>query len=334
MSIKKIISKIAALGMTAAIVATMGIAALADEVTTPAYKQDGSITKTLAVAENVTVPNISFAYTVAAGTAITASEGQNEVYAGSATGLSIATINFATTDDTGLAAETITKTSTISVVEEYTKPGIYNYVVTETPTLVDGVSAETRTISVDVYVVRGENGFVVDGILCYENGSKTDFDADLTYVTNTLTIKKVLSGNQADMNSTWQMNLALTNTDADNAPITIVNNGVSEAVSASYTLGHNGTVTIYGLTANDTFNVVETLQNTDGYTTTYELDEAESTADAVTAVGTADHTVVVTNDKSVTTPTGIVLTYGPYVLIALAAVVVGFFFLRKKNTAE
>ena len=73
----------------------------------------------------------------------------------------------------------------------------------------------------------------------------------------------------------------------------------------------------------------ETLTN-EGYTTY--IDEIKSTTNVATGTIEADTTVAYRNDKVVTTPTGIVMTFGPYVLlIALAGVFATLFFRRKRE---
>ena len=103
--------------------------------------------------------------------------------------------------------------------------------------------------------------------------------------------------------------------------------------AATVELGNNESIIIYGLSAKDTFTVVEKDANTDGYTTTYTLDDADVQADGLVDVaeGTADKVVEVTNDKTVTTPTGIAMTFAPYVVMVVFAGVFAVMFLRKKR---
>ena len=98
-----------------------------------------------------------------------------------------------------------------------------------------------------------------------------------------------------------------------------------------FTLGHNDTVHIYGLSATDTYTIVET--QADGYTTTITGADTmtESTRTSSGNVATADDNVVYTNTKQVSTPTGVVLNIAPYIAMVALAGVLAFVFLRRRH---
>ena len=98
---------------------------------------------------------------------------------------------------------------------------------------------------------------------------------------------------------------------------------VSGADPVIYPLKDGESIQIYGLTESDKYTVTEADYGSDGYTTTN-----GSKTDVVTDDGDS---YTVTNDKSVTTPTGIVLSFAPYILLVALAGVFGVLFLRRKK---
>ena len=96
-------------------------------------------------------------------------------------------------------------------------------------------------------------------------------------------------------------------------------------------LKHGESIEVYGLSANDVYTIVEASYASDGYQTT--IAGADS-SDGLTATGktdTGDDTVVYTNDKTITSPTGIAMEFGPYALMLGAAGALGGVFFRKKR---
>lgn len=93
---------------------------------------------------------------------------------------------------------------------------------------------------------------------------------------------------------------------------------------------YDETVTIYGLSANDEYQVTEDDANTDGYTTTYE----SCNEDEAGAMGTDDVTATVTNTRETTPPTGVIMTIAPYALMVVLAGAFAVVFLTRRNRAE
>ena len=105
----------------------------------------------------------------------------------------------------------------------------------------------------------------------------------------------------------------------------------TSGTSQTILLKHGETIEITGLTAQDTYNVSETVE--DGYTTTYKIgteNETSYTA-ALTNTISADRTITFINTKNANTPTGVILTFMPYILMILAGFVVASLFLHRKR---
>ena len=186
--------------------------------------------KYLVMDVDANVPNATFAFTVAPGTAIAATENRVAVLAGIGTP-TIANVTFAPTDSTtaGLPSDTdtatagqqyATQTATVDFSGiSFTEPGIYRYIVTETATTNQGVTNdESATRTLDVYVTDNDGALEVSSYVLHTGtdapAAGTDKgSADVsntgdklgdksagytnTYDTSNLTFSKTVSGNQA-----------------------------------------------------------------------------------------------------------------------------------------
>ena len=186
--------------------------------------------KYLVMDVDANVPNATFAFTVAPGTAIAATENRVAVLAGIGTP-TIAEVTFAPTDSTtaGLPSDTDTATAGQQYATQtakvdfsgisFTEPGIYRYIVTETATTNQGVTNdESATRTLDVYVTDNDGALEVSSYVLHTGtdapAAGTDKgSADVsntgdklgdksagytnTYDTSNLTFSKTVSGNQA-----------------------------------------------------------------------------------------------------------------------------------------
>ena len=186
--------------------------------------------KYLVMDVDANVPNATFAFTVAPGTAIAATENRVAVLAGIGTP-TIADVTFAPTDSTtaGLPSDTDTATAGQQYATQtakvdfsgisFTEPGIYRYIVTETATTNQGVTNdESATRTLDVYVTDNDGALEVSSYVLHTGtdapAAGTDKgSADVsntgdklgdksagytnTYDTSNLTFSKTVSGNQA-----------------------------------------------------------------------------------------------------------------------------------------
>ena len=186
--------------------------------------------KYLVMDVDANVPNATFAFTVAPGRAIAATENSVAVLAGIGTP-TIAEVTFAPTDSTtaGLPSDTDTATAGQQYATQtakvdfsgisFTEPGIYRYIVTETATTNQGVTNdESATRTLDVYVTDNDGALEVSSYVLHTGtdapAAGTDKgSADVsntgdklgdksagytnTYDTSNLTFSKTVSGNQA-----------------------------------------------------------------------------------------------------------------------------------------
>lgn len=331
--------KLTAMAMTGAMVMSMGMTAFAAGPLT-VTEDKVTLTKEITKGEDVLYPNTTFSFAVSPfGTPNMAIEGETDpvVYGGVAGGAS-----FAEGDDTiTVTPESTDLTTEITLNSSvFTKPGVFRYVVTETAGDYDGMAYDTDYYYLDLYVVNGEEGYDFDAVVASqvtEEGVVSSEKSDLTftnvYTTNDLTVTKIITGNQANMNEKFSFEITVNGATGEKYDTSVEDIVLESGKAATVELGNNESIIIYGLSAKDTFTVVEKDANTDGYTTTYTLDDADVQADGLVDVaeGTADKVVEVTNDKTVTTPTGIAMTFAPYIVMVAFAGVFAVMFLRKKR---
>lgn len=287
-----------------------------------------------------------------------------------------ATTDIAAVGADGVISVTHNGEITITQVAGFDKAGIYRYIVEETPGDYEGITYDNTDRYLDVYIQTGDDGSLsIAGAVLYEtddvlsSDGKTYTDPDEgetakggftnTYATADLTLTKLVDGNLGDRTKDFtftvtikgaegeQFYVTTTRTDGYDAPIVLEEKTVGEGDTAvttyeksvTITLKHNESVTIYGLSENDTYTIVEGSYATDGYTATVEGAGTVSTADdgTTTASGTISATpddvnVTFTNTKDANVPTGIAMTVLPFVaMIALAAIVAVLFFQKRER---
>lgn len=192
--------------------------------------------------------------------------------------------------------------------------------------------AVTYRTDTEIYLLYYKTREVVDKSNSFTN----------TYATNNLTLEKQVTGNQGDRDKYFEFEVKIENAvpgtqysiggtyDVDAGDHT--NPGTTEKLTATngsvtqlFYLKNGQKVTIMGLTKDTTYTITETSYATEGYTTEYQVDEGagQSGYTASGAMDADDHTVVFTNHKEGTVPTGVLLEIAPY--IALAVVVIAGF---------
>ena len=205
---------------------------------------DGSTTfeTNLIIDAGTSVPTVTFAYSIAAGTPAAATTTTIEILAsdvaatvGTAAFSSSDTTTAGTPDDaTDAAHEYATKDVTVTFpAGSFTKPGVYRYVITQTTTNSDGVVVDTDTTRyLDVFVVANANDELsIEKFICRnvdseqainlddqnyaDNPDWTGIDPKSDGYTNSLTqydlvFSKAITGNQGDKNKrfTFTLNIA------------------------------------------------------------------------------------------------------------------------------
>lgn len=274
-------------------------------------------------------------------------------------------------------ASTYTNTMRVNIdTGSFSKPGRYHYVVRETQGSYEGVdytgADEVNAKEIIVYVVENRNG----GLEYFMSGKVLE-DSDLTdnktgkletiafenkYGSNDpdskvkkLEIKKTISGDFAFSTDVFTISVKIdqqTTTDENKKEnyYVAVNCGhdssktktdkLESGTEKTFQVHGNDTITVYGLSANDTFTVKETDDK--GYTATYDFNqktgstwtanaEGYYTGNIKTGENSGDAKVTINNEKKAATPTGIVTEYAPYILLVAAAGAFAVLFLRRKK---
>lgn len=346
----------------AVVVATMVLALVG--VVTPAWAEEGSTTPHLPVNdnkvtiaskltmdENAMVPTVMFNYSIApASENELTSTGGMPVTAGvdGAVSLSPDFVNYSDKKWENVSADgTTTITAQLSAVldaSEFKAPGIYRYKITQQKPVLDGLDDTYEALFLDVYVENNGTGYVVKGCtLSAEAGSGKKTDGfENGYVTNKLTIKKIVEGNQGDKNKDFQFTVSLSGTTGETYKcVKVKKDGTStpedEAKSGStvsVNLRDGDYIIFYGLSSKDTYAVTEGDYKTEGYETSYKIGETGNETKSNTlagGIGFSDTTVIFTNTKNATVPTDVIRTVAPYVAIVAFAAVMGVVFFRPRR---
>lgn len=372
---KRVLAVLASLMMVVTVLATTMPAQAAN---IPVAGGTTTFNKYLVMDADANVPNVTFTFSIAAGSKVDATADSPAIYAGIGSP-TVGSATFSAKDTTvnGLPTDSDTATSGKKYATEevtvdfsnvsFTAPGIYRYIITEESSSASGITYDTTTTrTLDVYVNYKDDsstGLEVSYVLYEETGNpntltKSDGFTN-TYETSNLTLAKQVTGNQGDRDKYFEFTVTisnavvgtvytvdLTNADANptvdgssktNAASLTVENG--RTVSATYYLKHDQSIVIQGLTEDTQYTIAETDYTADGYTTTNTVDSQGSANGSTTgtqSMGTQSHTVIFTNTKKGTVPTGILLETAPYIILA-AVVIAGFVVLtvsKRRRTHE
>ena len=170
-----------------------------------------------------------------------------------------------------------------------------------------------------------------------------------------LVLKKEIEGSSANKSQKFKFDIKITAT-GDNQVFDIVtdvnNNGVVDegdtvlnhitanaATETTVELGDDDQIIIVGLRNGDNYEIYEqtaSTQNgvaktTDGYTVTVTGANDDDKDGKVNGTISTDTNITYKNERSASTPTGIVMNVAPYALLVVVAVAGCFVFLRKRN---
>lgn len=343
---RTLVKRLSAVVLAGMMTAAMGMTSLADE--TPAGNTGVAtgtsipVTKTVTTDGDTYAPNTSF--TIAVETAGAGNYDGNVVYEGVTDGLIGTTISFVPGDST---KPSYSQSGTLTAdASKFSKPGVYHYTVKEKAGSYEGIVYDSTSYDVYVYVYNNSdgNGLSVGNIVSVKNGAKVALDFTNDYgagenndSTHDVTIKKSIEGDQADLNATFTFTVAVNGATGEKYKVVVTKDGVTTTTSVESGksidvtgIGHNDTITIYGLTEGDTYTVTEKEANEDGYVTT--VDNSTEKTGEVTGSATADKTEhTVHNTKNAVTPTGIVMSIAPYILLVALAGVLAVLFLRRRR---
>lgn len=300
------------------------------------------VTKNVLTDGNTMAPNTTFEFEVAVADAGTFNDGNKDqvVYKGIAGGLTAETGAAFTPRGKGSAAGTYTAEGSLKTdAAVFERPGVYHYTVTEKANNYEGVTTDTTSYNVYVYVYNGTDGLYVGNVVSARNGNKTDLIFNNDYgqdknkdTTHDVVIKKVITGNQAVTSDKFNLVVTVTGTAGEKYKVTLDNveqNPLTSGEKATYTVTNNTEIHIYGLTEGDKVQAVEEA-NTQGYQATYTTGLSEGTL----TISSDGSEATVTNTKNSTSPTGVILNYGPYILMITLAGSMAAFFFFKRNRKE
>lgn len=155
---------------------------------------------------------------------------------------------------------------------------------------------------------------------------------------NSLTISNAIEGAMGDKTAEFSFEFTVNSTadstkefayivTKDNVPGT-KQYAVSGTKISGIELGDGDTITIYGLSSNDTFDVAQTNHDVNGYDTKIGAEDLSGVTDKTLS----DYTALnFTNTRDAITPTGVVMNVAPYLLLVVVAAAAGFVFLRKRR---
>ena len=215
---------------------------------TPASGQSIAVEKYLIMDQDANVPNATFSYSIAGGTAKTATENNGkQIYSGAdanriSGGLpSVGTAVFTPNDTTYTSAQEMPSSThlkmpsgkldpvTLTNTQKYARkditinfgnvsfnePGIYRYVLTETASSAIGITDDSSNSRIlDVYVESDSSGVLsITGYVLHKTATSYDDDkADgfiNTYTTHNVTVANEVSGNQASRDKYFKFTVSI-----------------------------------------------------------------------------------------------------------------------------
>ena len=331
--------------------AAAGIVGISAFAATPVFAADdiidgstADVTKTLTLTDGVKPASaVKFSFNVAPSGTVDAAAGldKDTVFKGVPNGLTVEDTN--TTSTAVQNENTLTYTTQlVAHASAFDLPGIYQYTVNETPNNAaeyEGISFDKAAYTVKVYVTYNDAGTAlqVNNLVVTSAAGKTkDVVFANTYDPSTLTVTKLLAGNQAVATDKFPFTLtikgtageeykyAIKNGETTSEPVTLTANAEGTATQTGIEMGKNTQLIVYGLSENDTYTLTET--DLKGYESSW------TDATTTSAMGAADKSISVTNTKSGAVPTGIIMSAAPYAaIVGLGGVFAGLFFRKKKE---
>lgn len=328
------------------------------------------ITKIINKRENVYAPNATFKFVASAGSEISGAN-LNGGTIPSITISNNGELASSPTDESLSATAYEVGKLTVTADGTYPAPGKYRYTITEEGAQegnAEGITYDTTPRNFDVIVASVNQGTaeapdykneIVAATFVTADGLSKDWgkiwngygfvpgseNPDPNDEVNDLTITKVVAGNQGNKSEDFTFSIKVTDEDNNSEKYYVMyntNNGTkrdnftltSGETGKTVTLKHGESVTITGLSKSDKYLVTEVLDEKENYTTTVKIGGADPINGLTTneqVMGAANTTITVTNTKDVTTPTGIVLSFAPYILLVALAGVFGVLFLRRRK---
>lgn len=330
--------KLAAAIVSAAMIFSGAVPAFAEDTSpstttgTSTSVTGGTMTfnKYLIIPTKANVPNTTFDFSIASGTAISATSTTQEVKAGTdALNVNITDPSFKMGDATSTSApadvsmpsgtKIATKTVTVDFSNvTYTSTGIYRYIVKETAEN-SAFKITEASKALDVYVTRDDNGllkiqaYVLHSIKDRQVVQKDTADAKEsgfvnTYNAHDLAFGKLSNGNQRNLNDEFSFTLTISNALKNNT-FAVTTDSTNSKNPTSITTGNDGSQTVivylkasqrfvvYGLNDGASYSVKENANDL-GYTLTA-ANFAEGNYDTVTNDNTDNSSTITLTDSTI-----------------------------------
>ena len=348
MKLKKLFAGVVA----AAMIATMSFPAFATRPT-PNVGSDGlvTITKkyTVTGSEEKKAPAETFTFTVTPGAKVNGAEKTVEKSEATTIPTMAANSNEKTVAFTALT-EDGTGTFTVDVANlNITKPGMYYYTVTETPSNTAGVDYAAKSMIMVItagYADDGEDSSLSYWAALHDSTNYNDKNSKFenTYTAGSLKVTKKVTGSLGDKDKKFNVDVTFTAPAGKTvkSTITYVNNGAEPIAPDAWKLNtttnqyeakvtvelaHKGSVQFNNIPKDVTYIVEEQDYSGAEYTATYEGDKSGTIANDVKSTTITNHK----GDDNI--DTGVILDNAPYILM-LAVVAGGAMTLVIKKRRE
>lgn len=222
------------------------------------------------------------------------------------------------------------------------KPGTYTYTIiekVENPTAGIEYDETEYAVKVTVYNDATTGDPVYKTTISIKDGNTKTTEAafENVYSATSMTVKKQITGNAANLEDTFEITVTFSNpSDANLKSLISATQTAGEGVTIDSTdnrtfvlsgIGHNDVVTFRNLPVGTVYSVVETPNE-------YNADYSDKGADRVVAAN-AGTNVVVTNDKTDTIDTGVNTDSMPYImLMAFVMILAAAVVLKKRSVNE
>ena len=314
------------------------------------------VNKTVPAAENTYAPNTTFNFTVSTGVDNPGTWDGKEVKKGIAGGLAVvqgATFapNMGAVTSTIYTPTDANKASLKTDASVFTEPGIYHYTVSEINGGYEGITYDTTIYDVYVYVsakLDAENNatsnMYVSGVVSTKSVdggiAKSDLEFNNVYDgVHKVTVTKKVQGGFATAGDTFKFDVTVNGATGEVYKVAYTTKSVPTTTHVAsgniieVELGKDDTVTIYGLSATDSYTITEQGITAGKTATGYTVTDNCGVSDGIVSGkgGTEDANYTITNTKEAVTPTGIVMTVAPYILMVAVAGIFAILFLRRRH---
>lgn len=221
------------------------------------------------------------------------------------------------------------------------EPGVYNYTITETAGDTLGTTYDDTIYNVKVTVYNaaeaGKNPVYKTTISIKDGNTKTTEAAfENIYSATSMTVKKQITGNAANLEDTFEITVTFSSpSDANLKSLISATQTAGDGVTINSTdnrtfvlsgIGHNDVVTFSNLPVGTVYSVVETQNE-------YNADYSDKDAEKVVAAN-AGTNVVVTNDKTDIIDTGVNTDSMPYIMLMAFVMILAAAVVLKKRTVN